>query len=122
MAAPPRPLPAPLRDANLEGMRCGGCGAKLGADPLRRVLARLPDQSELERRQGVRLGIGDDAAALRVDGELLLTVDGFRSFVDDAYLFGRITAHHCLNDVLAMGGTGIAALAHATVPLMAPKR
>jgi len=48
----------------------------------------------------------------------VLTVDGFRSLVDDAYLFGRITAHHSLNDVLAMGGRGIAALAMATVPLM----
>jgi selenide, water dikinase len=119
MEEPPNPLPAPLRDRHLEGMRCGGCGAKLGADPLRRVLARLPDQSELERRHQVRLGIGDDAAALRLDGELLVTVDGFRSVVDDAYRFGRITAHHCLNDVLAMGGHAVAALAHATVPLMA---
>jgi selenide,water dikinase len=33
-------------------------------------------------------------------------------------LFGRITAHHALNDVLAMGAAGTAALALATVPLM----
>ena len=46
------------------------------------------------------------------------TVDGFRSLVDDAYRFGRITAHHSLNDVIAMGATGLAALAMATVPLM----
>jgi selenide, water dikinase len=113
-------VPKALREDSPEAMRCGGCGAKLGADPLRRVLARLPDQGELQIRQGVRLGIGDDAAVLRVgSGELLLTVDGFRSLVADPYLFGRITAHHALNDVLAMGGRGIAALALATVPLMA---
>lgn len=120
MPEPSSALAPSLRAGSPDPMRCGGCGAKLGADPLRRVLARLPSQTELERRHGVRLGIGDDAAALHVEpGELLLTVDGFRSFVDDAYRFGRITAQHCLNDVLAMGGHGIAALAHATVPLMA---
>lgn len=103
-----------------ESMRCGGCGAKLGADPLRRVLQRLPDQGGLERRQGVALGIGDDAAVLQANGaDLVLTIDGFRSLVDDPYLFGRITAHHALNDVLAMGARGVAALAMATVPLMA---
>jgi selenide, water dikinase len=112
-------VPRTLRDEAPDAMRCGGCGAKLGADPLRRVLERLPDQSTLEMRHGVRLGIGDDAAVLRVNGgQLLLTVDGFRSIVDDPYRFGRITAHHSLNDVLAMGGQGIAALALATVPLM----
>ncbi|MBX3706815.1 MAG: selenide, water dikinase SelD [Pseudomonadales bacterium] len=96
--------------------RCGGCGAKLGADPLRRVLARLPDQA----RAGVPIGIGDDAAVLEVSaGRLLLTVDGFRSMVDDPYRFGRIVAHHSLNDVFAMGGRATAALAMATVPLMA---
>ncbi|MFW6092544.1 MAG: selenide, water dikinase SelD [Pseudomonadota bacterium] len=100
-------------------MRCGGCGAKLGADPLRQVLSRLPDQGPLEQRNRVKLGIGDDAAVIQVDrGDLVMTVDGFRSLVEDAYLFGRITAHHALNDVLAMGGRGVAALAFATVPLM----
>ena len=112
-------VPRELRGRVPDAMRCGGCGAKVGADPLRRVLARLPDQSALEASQGVSLGIGDDAALLEVPGgKLVLTVDGFRSLVDDAYLFGRITAHHSLNDVLAMGGRGIAALAMATVPLM----
>lgn len=113
--------PRALRDRLPETMRCGGCGAKLGADPLRRVLARLPDQRSLEARQGVLLGIGDDAAVLRNSGagNLVLTVDGFRSLLDDAYVFGRITAHHSLNDVIAMGAQGVAALAMASVPLMA---
>ena len=42
-----------------------------------------------------------------------------RSLLDDPYLFGRIAAHHALNDVIAMGAQGTAALAMATVPLMA---
>ena len=112
----PEPLPAALANDAPDLERFGGCGAKIGASPLRRVLARLPDQTRPE----VPVGIGDDAAVLMVPGErILLTVDGFRSLIDDAYQFGRITAHHSLNDVLAMGGRGIAALAMATVPLMA---
>ena len=38
--------PASLEaEAPLDSMRCGGCGAKLAAGPLRRVLNRLPAQS-----------------------------------------------------------------------------
>ena len=65
-------------------------------------------------------GIGDDAAVLRGQTEpLLLTVDGFRTLVDDPYLFGRIAAHHSLNDIYAMGARPTSAMAMATVPLMA---
>lgn len=97
-------------------MRCGGCGAKLAADPLRRVLARLPDQAAAH----VTLGIGDDAAQVNHGaGSTLLSVDGFRAMVDDPYLLGRICAHHSLNDLFAMGARPTAALALATLPLMA---
>jgi selenide,water dikinase len=108
-------LPANLQADAPDSMRCGGCGAKLGANPLQRVLGRLPEQNF----GNVALGIGDDAAVIRSTGaDIVLTVDGFRSLVSDPYLFGRITAHHALNDVLAMGAAGTAALALATVPLM----
>ena len=97
-------------------MRCGGCGAKLAADPLRRVLARLPDQAA----DHVSLGIGDDAAQVSHGaGTTLLSVDGFRAMIDDPYLLGRICAHHSLNDLFAMGATPTAALALVTLPLMA---
>ncbi len=98
-------------------MRCGGCGAKLGADILRRALARLPTQPS----SGVVQGIGDDAAILSPQAApLVLTTDGFRSLLDDPWRFGRITAHHCLNDIHAMGARPVSALALATVPFMAP--
>ena len=99
-------------------MRCGGCGAKLAADPLSRVLARLPDQAA----EHVALGIGDDAAQVsHGSGSTLLSVDGFRAMIDDPYLLGRICAHHSLNDLFAMGATPTAALALATLPLMAQR-
>ncbi len=97
-------------------MRCGGCGAKLAADPLRRVLQRLPEQGSAQ----VILGIGDDAAQITNQaGSTLLTIDGFRAMVDDPYLFGRIAAHHSLNDIFAMAARPTSGLAFATVPLMA---
>lgn len=110
-------LPKHLRDDLPEQtMRCGGCGAKLAAEPLRRVLARLPQTEHAQ----VRLGIGDDAAqVVSASGVPLLTVDGFRAILDDPYLFGRVATHHSLNDVLAMGATPTAVLALVTVPLMA---
>lgn len=115
MPEPRLDLPRFLRSEAPDPMRCGGCGAKLGASPLLRVLSRLPAQNFSQ----VALGIGDDAALVKSDGDVILTVDGFRSLISDPYLFGRITAHHSLNDVLAMGGTPVSALALATVPLMA---
>lgn len=89
-------------------MRCGGCGAKLPAAVLARVLERL----DLP-------GTGDDAAvvALPAQGPLLQTVDFFRAFVDDPYVFGRIAATHALGDIHAMGGAPLTALAIAGLPL-----
>ena len=43
-----------------ETMRCNGCGAKLAADPLRRVLERL----DIYKSDVIELGVGDDAARI----------------------------------------------------------
>ncbi len=116
MATPAWGLPdALLQDLSGSAMRCGGCGAKIGADPLLRVLEQLPEQPDAEQE----LGIGDDAALVRTTGRVLLTIDGFRQVVDDPYRFGRIVAHHSMNDIVAMGGRVAHALALATVPVMA---
>lgn len=97
-------------------MRCGGCGAKLGAASLLRVLERL----DVDASPAIIRGIGDDAAVVEVAaGNIAMTCDGFRAMIDDPYRFGRISAHHALNDLYAMGATPRFALAIATVPLMA---
>jgi len=95
-------------------MRCGGCGAKLPADPLARVLARL----DVAPRADVVLGLGDDAAVVRSPpGRVAVrTVDQFRAFIDDPWLFGRIAANHALGDLYAMGAEPQTALALATLP------
>jgi len=97
-------------------MRCGGCGAKVGSELLGRVLHRIQPPS----RPDVVIGLdpADDAAVVTVSGNQLLvqSVDFFRAFIDDPYLFGRIAANHCLGDLYAMGATPQTALAIATLP------
>ena len=98
-------------------MRCRGCGSKLGAAVLERVLGRI-DPANLP---DVVLGLkaGEDAAALSVPPgrTLLQSVDMFPAIVDDAYVFGQIAANHCLSDIFAMGGRPRTALAIAVLPL-----
>ena len=100
----------------LDDMRCGGCGAKVPAPILRRALDRLPPQIKDGLAQG--LDAPDDAAVLMPPpGKALVqTVDQFRAFIDDPYLFARIAANHCLGDVFAMGAEPHSALAAVMLP------
>ena len=94
-------------------MRCGGCGAKVSADVLESVLATLPRGENPDL-----LTFRDDAAVLKPPlGKLLVqSVDHFRAFIDDPFVFGQIAAAHALSDLYAMGAEPWTALAIASVP------
>lgn len=111
----PTPMQASGSDEYL--MRCGGCGSKISGDILSAVLNRL----DVPGHERVLLGTqaGEDAAVYRVDdsGSVeVQTVDYFKAFVDDPYLFGRVAALHAVSDIYAMNARPFAALAVATLP------
>ena len=94
-------------------MRCGGCGAKVGAEVLAGALASLPRPMTSGAAEPL-----DDAAVMQPPpGKLLVqSVDHFRAFLDDPFLFGQIAAAHALSDLYAMGAQPWTALAIASVP------
>ncbi|HWB52011.1 MAG TPA: selenide, water dikinase SelD [Stellaceae bacterium] len=104
----------PAMAADDDAMRCGGCAAKVPADVLGQVMARLAPSAG----DKAAIGVGDDAALISFPGgpPLLQTVDFFRAMVGDPYLFGRIAATHALGDIYAMGGVPETALAIAALP------
>jgi selenide,water dikinase len=103
----------------LTAMRCGGCGAKVAASVLARVLERLRPAARADILVG--LEAPDDAAVFTTPPGMacVQTVDFFRELTRDAYLFGRIAASHCLGDVFAMGARPQSALALAMLPVAA---
>lgn len=98
-------------------MICGGCAAKLGQEPLARVLSRLDLAADEEP---VLLGMeaGEDVAAYALDGEraVVASVDAFRFFSGDAYLVGRVAAVNAASDLLAKGVAARFAQALVAVP------
>ena len=66
----------------------------------------------------------DDAAVIHIEkgdagGMMIHTIDFFRSFIDDPFVFGKIAAVHALSDCHAMGAIARTALALAVVPYSA---
>ena len=83
---------------------CAGCGAKVGAGTLAKLL------QDFKTRTDPKLIVGfdksDDASVYVINDEtaLIQTVDFFPPIVDDPYLFGQIAATNAISDVYAMGG------------------
>ena len=89
--------------------KCAGCGAKVGAGVLQKLLSDLP----VRRDPNLLVGFdtSDDASVYRVSDELAIvqTIDFFPPVVDDPYDFGRVAAANALSDIYAMGGRPITA-------------
>ena len=96
-------------------MRCGGCGAKVSAEVLAGALASLPRSEALT--------LDDAAVMVPPAGKVLVqSVDHFRAFLDDPFVFGQIAAAHALSDLYAMGAEPWTALAIASVPYASSRK
>lgn len=96
--------------------KCAGCGAKVGAGVLARLLGGMKVRTD--PRLLVGFDKSDDASVYQVTEELALvqTVDFFPPIHDDPYIFGQIAATNALSDVYAMGGEPKLALNIMAVP------
>ncbi len=98
-----------------DGMRCGGCGAKLGGD----VLASVMDGLDVPERDDLPVGLasrGDVAVIDCGSRPLAQSVDQVRSFIDDPWLFGRIATVHALSDLYAARSVPQSAMVIVTLP------
>jgi len=94
----------------LDNCTSGGCGAKIGAGELSKLLAGLPvfhDENLI-----VGYDSSDDAAVYRINDKtsIVTTADFFPPMVNDPITFGKIAAANALSDIYAMGGKPITAL------------
>ncbi|MBW4560469.1 MAG: selenide, water dikinase SelD [Mojavia pulchra JT2-VF2] len=108
-------------------MRCAGCGSKVGSTVLERVLYRIQHEQRVgEDRKDIIIGLNtpDDAAAVQIPTDQLMvqTIDFFPTLINDPYIFGQISANHCLSDIFAMGAVAHSTLAIATIPYAAPAK
>ena len=83
---------------------CAGCGAKMGAGTLAKMLEGFKAHSD--PRLIVGYDKSDDASVYILDDHtaLIQTTDFFPPIVDDPYLYGKIAATNAFSDVYAMGG------------------
>jgi selenide,water dikinase len=91
--------------------------AKLAPRDLAQVLGSLPPQP-LTDDVLVGYDMADDAGVFRLrdDVALVQTVDFFTPVADDPEIYGRVAANNALNDVYAMGGKPLTALAIVCYP------
>ncbi len=89
--------------------KCAGCGAKVGAGVLQKLLSGLPVRRDPDLLVG--FDTSDDASVYRVGEHLAVvqTIDFFPPVVDAPYDFGRVAAANALSDIYAMGGRPITA-------------
>lgn len=102
-------------------VHCAGCGSKIGSQQIRKVLNDVKSY----QREGILTGIQDDDAAILKwpNNKLQIqSIDGFKSLINNPYIFSQIVTEHALNDIYAMGAEPYTALAMITVPYGSPEK
>jgi len=96
--------------------KCAGCGAKVGAGELAKLLEDIKTHTDPNLLVG--FDYSDDASVYKINDDLALvqTVDFFPPIADDPYTFGAIAATNALSDIYAMGGEPKLALNIMAVP------
>lgn len=101
--------------------KCAGCGAKVGAG----VLAKLLEGISVHEDPNLLVGFdkSDDASVYKITDDLAIvqTLDFFPPIADDPHLFGQIAATNALSDVYAMGGEPKLALNIMCIPKDMPR-
>ena len=96
--------------------KCAGCGAKVGAGVLAKLLSDIPTLHD----DALLVGFdkSDDAAVYKLSDmcALVQTLDFFPPIADDPYTFGQIAAANALSDIYAMGGEPKLALNIMCIP------
>ncbi|MBQ7801599.1 MAG: selenide, water dikinase SelD [Oscillospiraceae bacterium] len=84
--------------------KCAGCGAKVGAGTLAKMLDGF--KTHYDPKLIVGYDKSDDASVYYLDKNtaLVQTTDFFPPIVDDPYLYGQIAATNAISDIYAMGG------------------
>ena len=82
---------------------CAGCGAKVGAGTLVKLLDGF--KTHTDERLIVGYDKSDDASVyvINEDTAIVQTTDFFPPIVDDPYLYGKIAAANAISDIYAMG-------------------
>jgi len=98
---------------------CGGCGSKMDPQTLFSVLSSLESpKSNSTSLIEVGLKERDDAMVTKpLHGQQITeSVDMFRSFISDPYLFGKIATLHAISDLYAIGSKPFSAQALIQLP------
>jgi selenide, water dikinase len=139
---PPMKNMNPMPEKKEDVFKCMGCGSKLGSNVLQRSLDRIKNSKFLESEEqeplseriskivknqmkihsSSRIIIGndkrDDSAVLSIPPgkHVVQSIDFFKPIVRDSFIAAKITTHHCLNDLYALGATPDSAMALVTLP------
>ncbi len=87
---------------------CGGCGGKLPAQDLQALLTEL--------KKDKRFPLPSEIEDVGSVGDVVTSIDGFRSFTSDLFLFGQVATWHSLNDFYASGIRPLGASVYVGLP------